>query len=123
MMKKTRKFKTFFGMAVAVSVCCILSSNPAYSAGPTPTDIYNQGKYEQGASSLHDIDMMKYDKEGRSEQIEYNQYNQRRYGTGGSAVKNTAAPNNDYMKATIDEIGTKGVYINSIEVSPSEILS
>ena len=27
------------------------------------------------------------------------------------------------MKARIDEIGTKGVYINSIEVSPSEILT
>ena len=110
MMKKTRNFKTFFGMAVAVSVCCILSSSPAYSAyaAASPIDIYNQGKFEQGASSVHDIDMMKYDKEGRTEQTEYNQYNQRRYGTGGNAVTNTAAPNNNYMKATIDEIGTKG---------------
>ena len=123
MMKKTRNFKTFLGVAVVASVCCILTSSAAYSAGVTPVDIYNKGKYEQGASSLHDIDMMKYDKEGRSEQTEYNQYTQRRYGTGGNAVKNTATPNNDYMKATIDEIGTKGVYINSIEVSPSEILS
>ena len=62
-------------------------------------------------------------KSSRKEAVDYNKYNQRRYGTGGSAVTNSATPNNDYMKATIDEIGTKGVYINSIEVYPSEILS
>ncbi len=122
-MKKLGNLKTFFGMAVAASVCCILASSPAFSAGEAPMDIYNRGKFEQGASSQHDIDMLKYDKEGRTEQSDYNQYERRRYGTGGSAVTNSAAPNNDYMKATIDEIGTKGVYINSIEVSPSEILS
>lgn len=27
------------------------------------------------------------------------------------------------MKATVDEMGSKGVYVNSIEVSPSEILT
>ena len=73
-MKKIRNLKTFFGMAVAASVCCVLTSSPAYSAGPSPVDIYNQGKYEQGASTLHDIDMMKYDREGRAEQTDYNQY-------------------------------------------------
>ena len=67
--------------------------------------------------------MINFDKSSREEAVDYNKYNQRRYGTGGSAVTNSATPNNDYMKATIDEIGTKGVYINSIEVSPSEILS
>ena len=119
-MKRLGKLKTFFGVAMVASVCCILSSLPANAEG---MDIYNQAKFEQGASTQHDRDMINFDKSSREEAFDYNKYNQRRYGTGGSAVTNSAALNNDYMKATIDEIGTKGVYINSIEVSPSEILS
>ena len=80
---------------------------------------------EVGGASVHDSDVMRYDKNRRRGESDYYQYEQKRYGTGGSAVTNSAPPNAipDAMKATVDEIGSKGVYINSIEVSPSEILT
>ena len=120
-MKSSRKLKAFFGMALALSVCCILSSVPA-NAEDIPTGI-QLIRNEQGGAIQHDRDMVKFDKEGRDGVNDYNNYSRQRYGTNGNPVKNYASPNSDYMKATIDEIGTKGVYVNSIEVSPSEILS
>lgn len=82
--------------------------------------------HEVGGAAIHDSDMMRYDKNKRKSTEDYYQYEQRRYyGTGGSPVTNYAGSNSvpDYMKATIDEVGSKGVYVNSIEVSPSEILT
>ena len=121
MMKKSRKLRTFFGIAMAVSVCCVLFSNPANAEGAM--NVIDQGRIEQGGATQHDRDMMNFDRSNRDTVSDYDKYNQRKYGTGGNAVTNYASPNSAYMRATIDEIGTKGVYINSIEVSPSEILS
>ena len=120
-MKSSRKLKAFFGMALALSVCCILSSVPA-NAEDIPAGI-QLIRNEQGGATQHDRDMMKFDRNSREEASDYDNYSRQRYGTNGNPVKNYASPNSDYMKATIDEIGTKGVYVNSIEVSPSEILS
>lgn len=120
-MKKSRKLKALLGVAVAASVCCILSASPTYAAGEM--SIIQQGQMEQGGAIQHDRDMMEFDKSGRDTVNDYSNYSRQRYGTNGNPVKNYASPNSDYMKATIDEIGTKGVYVNSIEVSPSEILS
>ena len=80
---------------------------------------------EVGGSSVHDRDMMRYDRNRRRGENDYYQYEQKRYGTGGSSVTNTAPMGvmPDAMKATVDEVGSKGVYVNSIEVSPSEILT
>lgn len=125
-MKKSRNLKAFLGIAMAATVCCALASVPAFGADvpsiPTAQQ-YVQGKFEQGGATQHDRDMLMYGKQTRVEETDYGKYSQRRYGTDGNPVKNYASPNSDYMKATIDEIGTKGVYVNSIEVSPSEILS
>ncbi len=133
-MKKIRNFNRFFGLAIAASVCCALSvSNPANAdgfAGTIPT--YNgsgwnaqgvQIMHEAGGASIHDADMMRYDKNSRIREGDFRHYEQQKQGTDGSPVTNYAAPNDNYMKATIDEIGSKGVYVNSIEVSPSEILT
>ena len=125
-MKKSRNLKAFLGTAMAATMCYALSSVPAYGVDvpsvPTAQQ-YVQGKMEQGGATQHDRDMLMYGKQTRVEETDYGKYSQRRYGTDGNPVKNYASPNSDYMKATIDEIGTKGVYVNSIEVSPSEILS
>jgi hemolysin activation/secretion protein len=92
---------------------------PGYTHGNVP--VMN----EIGGSTIHDSDMMRYDKNRRRGESDYYQYEQKRYGTGGSSVTNSAPANAmpDALKATVDEIGSKGVYVNSIEVSPSEILT
>ena len=138
-MKKIKISNRLLGTVLTVSAICALTiSGQAYAAGE---GIGNAGSFdagfgfthggipvmnEIGGSQVHDSDMMRYDKNRRRGESDYYQYENKRYGTGGSAVKNYAAPNTsipDSMKATVDEVGTKGVYVNSIEVSPSEILT
>ena len=138
-MKKIKKSNRFLGAVLAVSAICALSiSGQAFAAGE---GVGNAGSFdagfgfthggipvmnEIGGSQIHDSDMMRYDKNRRRGESDYYQYENKRYGTGGSAVKSTASPTSsipESMKATVDEIGTKGVYVNSIEVSPSEILT
>lgn len=141
-MKKVKKNNRFLGTILVVSAICSLSMTgffaPSYAvdagvggaaAGNFAGYGYTHGMVpvmnEVGGASTHDTDMMRYDKNRRRSNDDYYQYEQKRYGTGGSPVTNYAAPNSipDAMKATVDEIGTKGVYVNSIEVSPSEILT
>lgn len=139
-MKKVKKSNQILGTVLTVSAICALSipscSSKAFADGPSGVSGsinagygYTHGMVpvmnEVGGASIHDSDVMRYDKNRRRGESDYYQYEQKRYGTGGTAVTNTAPPNAipDAMKATVDEIGSKGVYINSIEVSPSEILT
>ena len=135
-MKKIKKSNRLLGTVLAVSAICALSiSNAAFADAVATPPVFQGSGYgtgmipvlnEIGGSQIHDSDMMRYDKNRRRNESDYYQYENRRYGTGGTAVKNSAAPGvaiPDAMKATVDEIGTKGVYVNSIEVSPSEILT
>ena len=149
-MKKINKSNRLFGAILATSAVCALSfslSSPAYAVGEAMLNNSASGNYggygythgsipvdpevvrvknEVGASATHDNDIMRYDVNRRRAEEDYYQYDQKRHGTGGTAVTNYADPATaipDAMKARIDEVGTKGVYINSIEVSPSEILT
>lgn len=141
-MKKIKESNRLLSAILAVTACCALSVSalftPAFAAGEGVGSAggnfagygYTHGMVpvmnELGGAAIHDSDMMRYDRNQRRGADAYYQYEQKRYGTGGSAVKNYAAPNNsipDAMKATVNEMGSKGVYINSIEVSPSEILT
>ncbi len=141
-MKKVKKNNSLLGTMLIVAMACVLSTSginaasaePAGGAGVNVPGSVNAGygfthgmipvMNEVGGTIKHDSDMMRYDKNRRMNEKDYYQYEQKRYGTGGSPVTNSAPQSTpDYMKATIDEIGTKGVYINSIEVSPSEILT
>lgn len=141
-MKKIKKSNRLFLTFIAASACCAITLagmfNPVFAAGEGVGNAgsinagfgYTHGivpvMNEVGGAAIHDSDMMRYDKNRRRMDSDYYQYEQKRYGTGGSSVTNSAAPEAsipDAMKATVEEIGSKGVYVNSIEVSPSEILS
>jgi hemolysin activation/secretion protein len=140
-MRKINKNKKLLGALLAASTVCVLSISGTASAADVasgavggmtnigsgfnsiPVPVLN----EIGGANIHDSDTMRYDKNQRRSDSDYYQYEQKRYyGTGGSPVTNYATSQSsipDYMKATIDEVGSKGVYVNSIEVSPSEILT
>jgi len=136
-MRKMKKSNRFLSAIVALSVCCTLSVTSASAANEGVGSAasqwagygYTHGLVpvmnEVGSASTHDSDLMRYEKNSRIRENQMKEYEKRgeKAGTDGSPVTNYAAPNNDYMKATIDEFGSKGVYVNSIEVSPSEILS
>ena len=136
-MEKIRK-SSCIGKAAAVSLVCavMLTAAPSFAApdvapsGPAGVNGgfgFTHGQIpvmEAGANLKHDSDIMRYDRNQKLEDRDFSKYQEERYGTGGSPVTNSAPQTvPDAMKATIDEIGTKGVYINSIEVSPSEILT
>ena len=105
-MKKIKKSNRLLGTVLTVSAICALSiSGQAFAAGE---GIGNAGSFdagfgfthggipvmnEIGGSQVHDSDMMRYDKNRRRGESDYYQYENKRYGTGGSAVKNYAAPN------------------------------
>ncbi len=139
-MKKVNQTNRLLSTMLTASAICALSvSAPAFAAGEAGLPAgglipngpgYNakgvQIMHEVGGATIHDADMMRYDKNRRRGESDYYQYEQKRYGTGGTAVTNYATPETsipDAMKATVDEMGSKGVYVNSIEVSPSEILT
>jgi len=141
-MKMIKKSNRLLGAVLAVTTCCAFAVSglfsPAVAAGEGVGNAgsvnggfgYTHGLIpvmnELGGAAIHDRDMMRYDRNQKRSEKDYYQYEQKRYGTGGSPVKNYASPNNsipDAMKATVEEMGSKGVYVNSIEVSPSEILT
>lgn len=142
-MKKIKESNRLLKATIAISACCAISvsgflASPVFAAegagaaagGNFAGFGYTHGivpvMNEVGGASIHDSDVMRYDKNRRRSESDYYQYEQKRYGTGGSPVTNSATPEAsipDAMKATVDEIGSKGVYINSIEVSPSEVLT
>lgn len=138
-MKKVNQTNRLLNAVLATTAFCALTVSPALadpSAGGIQAGLNPIGPgysardvqimHEVGGANTHDADMMRYDKNQRRSNSDYYQYEQKRYGTGGSAVKNYATPETsipDAMKATVDEMGSKGVYVNSIEVSPSEILT
>ena len=138
-MKKVNQTNRVLNAVLATTAFCALTVSPALAdpsaggiqaglnpIGPGYSAREVQIMHEVGGATTHDADMMRYDKNQRRSNSDYYQYEQKRYGTGGSAVKNYATPETsipDAMKATVDEMGSKGVYVNSIEVSPSEILT
>ena len=96
--------------------------------GALPVSI-NQIMMESGAAGniKHDTDMLKYKRDEKEINEDYYRYDQNRKfeGNGGGQIiqDNTSPANGNYMQGQVQDIDTKGVYINSIEVAPSEILS
>ena len=96
--------------------------------GALPVSI-NQIMMDSGAAGniKHDTDMLKYKRDEKEINEDYYRYDQNRKfeGNGGGQIiqDNTSPANGNYMQGQVQDIDTKGVYINSIEVAPSEILS
>ena len=135
-MKKMNKSNKLLSTILAVSMCYVVSGlfSPANALDASPASNfagygYTHGQIpvmnEIGGASIHDADLMRYERNSRMREMDYSHYENTKNGTDGSPVSNYADSNggDPYMKATIDEVGSQGVYVNSIEVSPSEILS
>ncbi len=140
-MKKMNKSNKLLSTILAVSMCYAVGGlfSPAGAIDASPASNfagygYTHGQIpvmnEIGGASIHDADLMRYEKNSRMREMDYSHYENAKNGTGESPVSNytdassnLGAAGDPYMKATIDEVGSQGVYVNSIEVSPSEILS
>lgn len=99
----------------------------AFDAGvlPSPSSydgIMNQSGLNQG----HDMNNLRNQYQDKYRDEDYNNYQQRRKieqdpNAGNQVIRNY---NGGFIQqATVEEMNTKGVYVNSIEVAPSEILT
>ncbi len=116
-------------------------SGYGYSTGTIPVQVYNEVGNEVGNTIIHDSDIMRYDKNRRRSESDYYQYEQERYYGGDVTPVNDYRPNEAsgtdnyngqvqensgngiFQGAVQDDINSTGIYINSIEVSPSQILT
>lgn len=115
---------------LGISALCVI----AIPASVTPANAYegalpvsiNQIMMESGAggSMKHDTDMLRYKRNEKEIKEDYNIYENKRNFTGneGQVIKDYNS-DSSFMQGQIEDIDTQGVYINSVEVAPSSILS
>lgn len=114
--------KTLIKAVLCMSVCCIVST-PAFSVDLPPNFNPNDALQEGGMNYRHDMDLERF--QNRERYIRDDYTNREHVKDNPDPVENKdqfQAPQ-DVIKATIDELDTKGVYINSVQLAPSEILT
>lgn len=126
-MKKVNSRKVILSAVTALTACCLIT--PEVKAAPElPMSIQNILNETTGPSQKHDLDIMKFDKQRQEVQTDYEKYQEQREenkgGTQGSTViKGAPEGSSDVIRAKVEELETKGVFVDSIEVAPSEILT
>lgn len=129
-MKKTNSkmnvLKAILGISALCAIAIPASVTPANAyEGALPVSI-NQIMMESGAggSMKHDTDMLRYKRNEKEIKEDYNIYENKRNFTGneGQVIKDYNS-DSSFMQGQIEDIDTQGVYINSVEVAPSSILS
>ena len=91
---------------------------------PAVVQILNESGYQSGGNLRHDTDNLLFDVQESDTQTDYQKYqDNKQRGTGGSSTVIQGNPNTNVIQAQVEELETKGVYVNSIEVAPSEILT
>lgn len=129
-MKKTEINKNVLKTVLYISAfftAALTSVTPAVAYdGALPVSI-NQIMMETGGNIKHDTDMLRYKRDEKSIQEDYVKYNENRKfeGNEGQVIKNYNSTNSDsdIIQGQIQDIDTKGVFVNSIEVAPSSVLS
>jgi len=108
-------------------------SGYGYSTNNIPVHAYNEIGNEIGGSTIHDSDIMRYDKNRRQSESDYYQYEQQRFYKPGDVIQNSDDYYNQQQQQNAgdsrlqgsvrDTIDSTNIYVNSIEVSPSQILT
>lgn len=128
-MKKIEYRTKVLKAILSISACCAIalpaSITPASATGGgvLPVSI-NQIMMESGGNIKHDTDMLRFKRDEKDIKEDYQQYQQKREfkGNEGQVIKDYNT-DNSFMQGQVEDIDTKGVYINSIEVAPSSVLS
>jgi len=113
--------KNILKAILCVSACCIIAT-PAFSIGMENTwdaNIYREG----GLNYQHNMDLERFQRGERYIRSDYNNSEQVKENPEPVKNKEQYTPPQDVIHATIDEMDTKGVYINSVQLAPSEILT
>lgn len=121
--------KAIIGLSAVCAITIPASLNSAQAADPVLPISIQQMMMEGGAagSIKHDTDMLRYKRDEKSITDDYKQFTQERNfeGNGGGQIiqNNTGIQDSSYMQGQVQDIATQGVFINSVDVAPSEILS
>lgn len=125
-MKKINSRKSILCAAVSIYLACSAAyANPLSGSMFTPGDITRAGA-EAGMNQMHDTDFLKSRYQQQQHNEDYQFYQEKRRLDADPNARNSlieGAANNSIQRATIEELDTKGVYVNSISVAPSEILT
>lgn len=128
-MKKTEINRSVLKAVVCLSAFCAIALPASVTAasaydGALPVSI-NQIMMESGGNIKHDTDMLRYKRNEKDIREDYLKYDQNRNfeGNQGQVIKNNDTVDSSFMQGQVQDIDTKGVFINSIEVAPSEVLS
>lgn len=121
-MKKIKSQNNILSTILCVSACCAIASvTPAKAVDfVMPPSIMT----EVGGNMKHDTESLRYKYNERQEKEDYQHYERvkNQGSTGSQIIQNNDTDDSGYH-ATIEEMDTRGVYVNSIEVAPSEILT
>lgn len=120
-MKKMNK--TLLKAFLCLSSCCIIAS-PSFAISMQNTwdgAIYNT--INQAGGLGHDMDLERFQRDERYIRDDYtNREHVKQYSDPVENKDQYSAPE-DVIQATVDEVDTKGVYVNSVRLAPSEILT
>jgi hemolysin activation/secretion protein len=125
-MKMINSRKSILNAVFCLALTASLTPAQAYPiADSFPS--YMDASSQAGMNQMHDTDYLRDKYQQRQKTEDYQYYEQsRRSGSsssdGNQVIQNTD-PNSAFHKATVEELDTKGVYVNSVEVAPSEILT
>lgn len=123
-LKNSKKlFTALLGVSTAIAFASTITPVNAFVLPPS---IQNEVRSEVGGNIKHSDDMLNFDKERKDVKEGYELYEktkeQMKEGKTPEIIKNVNV-NDDVIKATVEEMDTKGVFINSVEVAASEILT
>ncbi len=128
-MKKINSKKHIIGAITFMSIALTISAsyNPAIAdpfAGATITP--GQIGAEAGMNQMHDSNYLKEKYQDNYRNEDYQYYQERKKlekdpNAGNQVIQNYNG--GSIQQATVEEMNTKGVFVNSVEVAPSEILT
>ncbi len=123
--KNMKLTKALLGLCAGLALTIPASVTPVFAAPDIP--IMNQLQMEGGMNYKHNTDSLEFKREQQYINDDYNRYERRKNAVQNPSKENQIIQNYDptgaLMQAQVEDIDTKGVYVNSVEVSPSEILT
>ncbi len=127
-MKKVMTKRIFLSTFVIFGLMCSLQQK-VFSEPMLPAGFEERVRYDAGVNVKHDMDTRKFEEQRKEVQSDFTRFEEQRDteqgGTKGSSTVIKGAPegSGDVIRAKVEELETKGIYVDSIEVAPSEILT
>jgi len=125
--KSTKFIKAVLGLGTLVAFAIPASITPAYSYDPgmpVPAGLRSEAEMQGGLNYKHNEDDLMYRHYLQDVKDTYKDYSN--YGRQGNPANKGNVVNDNYnpnLQGTINQADDQSVYVGSVEVSPSEILS